>query len=64
MAITMTVVDAGDIVFDVAENGLGADHAFPLTVRELTAQHTQAAVVATVQDGKLTDFGIRTLRCW
>ena len=43
--------DAGDIVFDVAENGLGADHAFPLTVRELTAQHTQAAVVATVQDG-------------
>ena len=43
--------DAGDIIFDVQSQGLGADQAFPFTIAQLSTQHPGATVTATVQDG-------------
>lgn len=46
--------DSGDIIFDIQEQGIGADQAFPFTIAQLTAQHPGATVSATVQDGSST----------
>ena len=43
--------DAGDIIFDNQDGGIGADQAFPLTIAQLTTQNPAASVTATVQDG-------------
>lgn len=41
----------GDLFFDTAESGLGADHAFPFQIVSLTTVNPNATVRATVQDG-------------
>ncbi|GIX00819.1 MAG: hypothetical protein KatS3mg111_4151 [Pirellulaceae bacterium] len=41
----------GDVFFDTAPTGLGADHAFPFTIERLVASHPAARVQAIVDDG-------------
>ncbi len=43
--------DAGDIIFDVQNQGIGADQGFPFTIAQLTARHPEANVTAAVNDG-------------
>ena len=41
----------GDLFFDTADTGYGADHSFAFQVEELNAVSSNASVKATVQDG-------------
>ncbi len=41
----------GDLFFDTADTGYGADHSFAFQVEELKSANTNASVKATVQDG-------------
>ena len=43
--------DAGDIIFDVHSQGIGADQGFPFTISQLVTKHPGATVTATVNDG-------------
>ena len=46
--------DAGDIIFDIQDHGLGADQSFPFTIAQMSTQYPGATVTATVQDGSST----------
>ncbi len=41
----------GDLFFDTAESGLGADHAYDFRIEELITVNPNASVTASVQDG-------------
>jgi len=41
----------GDLFFDTADGGYGADHSFPFQVDQLNSVNANASVRATVQDG-------------
>ncbi len=42
-----------DNIFDVAEGGLGADHAFPFKIEQLITKNPNAKVTASVVDGSM-----------